>query len=379
MRPTSDPDKQTRAGLRLSALPLLLVLAPALLRAQEPTPLPSAPAATLPTATLPAAPTPAIPSTPSAPSTPVPLTPATLTGTVTDPSGAVIAGASVTLTNSAEHARFTATTDVSGIFTFTAVPPGTLTLTVVAIAFSSPRPRTLVAQPGQAIDLQEIALELAPVNSTVEAASEHEVAEQQMHAEEQQRIFGVVPNFYASYVWNAAPLSPGQKFRLALRASVDPFNFVDAGVAAGVEQAQDNYPQYGQGAPGFAKRYGASYADAFVGTMIGGAILPVVFHQDPRYFYKGTGSATSRALYALSTVFRARGDDGRWEPNYSNLLGDLAAGAVSNLYYPAEDRGVQHTFDNAAIAVAGNAAGALFQEFVLRKLTRHPPPVISAP
>ncbi len=110
--------------------------------------------------------------------------------------------------------------------------------------------------------------------------------------------------------------------------------------------------------------------------MIGGAILPVVFHQDPRYFYKGTGSNTSRALYAISTVFRAKGDDGHWEPNYSNLLGDFAAGAISNLYYPAADRGVQHTLDNAALTVVGNAASALVQEFVLRKLTRHPPPTV---
>jgi Carboxypeptidase regulatory-like domain len=353
------PHKQISAGLRLTAFALLLVLVPALLRAQEPNALPPTPAATLPAA----------PASSS-------QTPATLTGTVTDPSGAVVSGASVILENSAAHARLTATTDANGIFTFTAVPPGTLTLTLVAIDFSSPKPRTLVAQPGQAIDLQAISLQLAPVDSTVDAASEHEIAEQQIHVEEQQRIFGVVPNFYASYVWNAAPLSPGQKFHLALRASVDPFNFVDAGVAASVEQAQDTYPQYGQGAPGFAKRYGANYADTFIGTMIGGAILPVVFHQDPRYFYKGTGSPSSRALYAISTVFRARGDDGHWEPNYSNLLGDIAAGAVSNLYYPADDRGVQHTLDNAAIAVAGNAAGALFQEFVLRKLTRHPPPAV---
>ena len=362
MPPTSDPDKQTRAGLRLSAVALLLLLGPAVLRAQGSNSL-----APTPAATLPAAPT---------PPTPVPQTPATLTGTVTDPSGAVIAGASVALENSAAHARFTVTTDVNGIFTFTAVPPGTLTLNIVAIDFSSPRPRILIAQPGQAIDLQEISLQLAPVDTTVEAASEHEIAAQQIQVEEKQRIFGVVPNFYASYVWNAAPLSPGQKFHLALRASVDPFTFIAAGVAAGIEQAQDTYEEYGQGAPGFAKRYGAAYADGFIGNMIGGAVLPVVFRQDPRYFYKGTGSVSSRALYALSTVFRARGDDGHWEPNYSNLLGDLAAGAISNLYYPADDRGVQHTLDNAAIAVAGNAAGALVQEFILRKLTRHPPPTV---
>jgi hypothetical protein len=362
MPPTSDPDQQIRAGLRLSAVALLLLLVPAVLRAQESNSL-----APTPAATLPAAPSPA---------PPLPQTPATLTGTVTDPSGAVIPGASVTLENTAAHARLTATTDANGIFTFTAVPPGTLTLSIVAIDFSSPRRRTLVAQPGQAIDLQEISLQLAPIDSTVEAASEHEIAEQQMQVEEKQRIFGVVPNFYASYVWNAAPLSPGQKFHLALRASVDPFTFIAAGIAAGTEQAQNTYEQYGQGASGFAKRYGAAYADGFIGNMIGGAILPVVFHQDPRYFYKGTGSPSSRALYALSTVFRARGDDGHWEPNYSNLLGDLAAGAISNLYYPADDRGVQHTLDNAAISVAGNAAGALVQEFLLRKLTRHPPPAV---
>jgi hypothetical protein len=365
MHLVSEPHTQISAGLRLSAVTLVLLLIPAPLCAQDSQDshaLPSTPAATLP-----AAPTPA---------TSVPQTPATLTGTVTDPSGAVVAGASVILENTATHARFTAISDAGGIFTFTAVPPGSLTLNIVAIDFSSPKPRTIVAQPGQAIDLQEIPLGLASVNSSVEAASEHEIAAQQLQVEEKQRILGVVPNFYASYVWNAAPLSPGQKFQLAARASIDPFTFIAAGVTAGIEQAQDTYEEYGQGASGFAKRYGANYADGVIGTMIGGAILPVIFHQDPRYFYKGTGSNTSRALYALSTVFRARGDDGHWEPNYSNLLGDLAAGAISNLYYPADDRGVQHTFDNAALAVVGNAAGALVQEFVLRKLTRHPPPTV---
>jgi hypothetical protein len=357
----SEPHKQTSAGFRLSAVALVLVLVPALLRAQQSNAL-----APTPAATLPAAPTPA---------TSASQTPATLTGTLIDPSGAVVPGASVTLENTAAHVRLTATTDASGDFTFTTVPPGTLTLTIVAIDFSSPAPRTLVAQPGQAIDLQAIPLALSSVNSTVEAASEHEIAAQQLKVEEKQRILGVVPNFYASYVWNAAPLSPGQKFQLALRATVDPFTFIAAGVTASIEQAQGTYAEYGPGASGFAKRYGANYADGAIGTMIGGAILPVVFHQDPRYFYKGTGSVSSRALYAVSTVFRAKGDDGHWEPNYSNILGDLAAGTISNLYYPADDRGVQHTLDNAALALVGNAAGALVQEFLLRKLTRHPPPV----
>lgn len=364
MHATTDPHKRTSAGLRLSAIALVLTIAPALLCAQQPPPLPP-----VPSASIPAAPTSQAADSES---------PATITGTVTDPSGAVIAGASIIVENAAAHAKLTVTSASDGTFTFTAVPPGGLSLTITAIGFASSKPRQVVAQPGQAIDLQEIALEITAVNSTVQAASQEEIAEQQLHVEEQQRIFGVVPNFYVSYVWNAAPLTPRQKFRLALRASVDPFAFVGPAVAAGIEQSQDTYPGYGLGASGYAKRYGAAYADGFIGNMIGGAILPTIFHQDPRYFYKGTGSTTSRALYAVSTVFRARGDDGHWEPNYSNVLGDLAAGAISNAYYPAANRGVQTTFDNAFIALGGNAAGALVQEFLLRKLTRHPPPVIPA-
>jgi Carboxypeptidase regulatory-like domain len=372
MHVTTDPHKRTSAGLRLSAVVLVLAIVPALLRAQQPISLPSVPSASVPAA--PIAPVAATPSAQSAES------PATLAGTVTDPSGAVIAGASITVTveNAAARAKLTVTSASDGTFTFTAIPPGKLSLSITAIGFASSKPRQIVAQPGQAIDLQEIPLEITAVDSTVQAASQEEIAEQQIHVEEQQRIFGVVPNFYVSYVWNAAPLTPGQKFRLALRASVDPFTFVGAGVAAGIEQSQDTYPGYGLGASGYAKRYGAAYADGFIGNMLGDAVFPSLFHQDPRYFYKGTGSTTSRALYALSTAFRARGDDGHWEPNYSNVLGDLAAGAISNAYYPAADRGVQTTFDNAFIALGGSAVGALVQEFVLRKLTRHPPTVPAA-
>ncbi len=126
-------------------------------------------------------------------------------------------------------------------------------------------------------------------------------------------------------------------------------------------------------AEGYAKRFGAAYADGFIGTMIGGAILPSVLHQDPRYFYKGTGSIRSRTLYAISTVVICKGDNGRWEPNYSNVLGNLASGGISNLYYPASNRGVQLTVDNWLIGTASGAIGALFQEFVVKKLSRGVP------
>jgi hypothetical protein len=108
-----------------------------------------------------------------------------------------------------------------------------------------------------------------------------------------------------------------------------------------------------------------------VGNMLGGAILPMVFHQDPRYFYKGTGSVWSRAGYALSTAVIARGDNGRWQPNYSGILGNFGAGAISNLYYPASSRqGASLTIGNGLLGIAADGVSNVLQEFVLRKLTK---------
>ena len=142
------------------------------------------------------------------------------------------------------------------------------------------------------------------------------------------------------------------------------------GGAAGIEQAENEFSGYGQGAQGYAKRFGAGYADTVSGTFIGGAILPSLLKQDPRYFYKGTGSKRARALYAIANAFICKGDNGRWQPNYSNVLGSLAAGGISNLYYPALDRdGAELTFENAALGLGASAVANLLQEFVIRKFT----------
>jgi len=142
------------------------------------------------------------------------------------------------------------------------------------------------------------------------------------------------------------------------------------GVFAGVEQATNSFSGYGQGAQGYAKRYGAGFADSFIGTMIGGAILPAWWKQDPRYFYKATGTTRSRALYAIANAVICKGDNGHWQANYSAIIGGLAAGGISNLYYPASSRdGVQLTFENALIGTGESAVQNLFQEFVVRKLT----------
>ncbi len=205
-------------------------------------------------------------------------------------------------------------------------------------------------------------------------ASQHEVAAAEIAAAEKQRVFGVIPNFYVVYSPHPTPLSAGQKFQLAWRSTIDPISFVGSGLVAGVEQGNDTFPGYGQGAMGYAKRYGASFADGAVSTFVGGAILPTLFHQDPRYYYQGTGSNASRVRHAIASVVVCRGDNGKREFNYSNVLGNFASAGISNLYYPASDRnGAGLTVENVAIGTAFGAFGALMQEFVVPRLTPHLP------
>jgi len=143
---------------------------------------------------------------------------------------------------------------------------------------------------------------------------------------------------------------------------------------AGYEQANNDFPGYGQGTKGYAKRFGANYADNAIATMIGGALLPSLLKQDPRYFYKGTGTVRSRALYAIANAVICRGDNGHWQVNYSSIIGGLAAAGISNIYYPASDRnGASLTFENTLIGTGGTAVGNLFQEFLVKKLTPHLP------
>jgi hypothetical protein len=200
-----------------------------------------------------------------------------------------------------------------------------------------------------------------------------EVAEAEIKVEETQRVFGVIPNFYVSYIPDAAPLNTKQKFELAWRTTIDPVTFALTGAIAGIQQAENAFSGYGQGAQGYGKRYGASYADLAVGTFIGSAIFPSLLKQDPRYFYKGTGSIRARALYAIANALICKGDNKRWQPNYSNVLGSFAAGGISNLYYPAQNRGAALVFENAGIGIGSTAAANVLQEFLIRKLTPNNP------
>lgn len=209
--------------------------------------------------------------------------------------------------------------------------------------------------------------------------SREELAQEEITAEEKQRVLGVFPNFYTSYVWNATPLSTKQKFELAGRSSIDPVNIAIAGITAGAQQSANDLSGYGQGAAGYGRRFGADYGGGVIGAFVGGAALPSLLHQDPRYFYKGTGSGFSRTMYAISRTVVTRGDNGRWQPNYSGILGSLASGGIADLYYPESDRnGAGTIFSNTAIGLASGAGGNLLQEFVIRHFTPHlpkqPPP-----
>jgi hypothetical protein len=158
-----------------------------------------------------------------------------------------------------------------------------------------------------------------------------------------------------------------------LHSIADPVEFAGTGVVAGAEQATGTFSGYGQGAEGYAKRYGAAYADDVLGRLIGSAILPSLLHQDPRYFYNGSGSVRSRVYYSVSRALVTRGDDGRTEPNYSRILGSFAAGGLANLYYPRANRGLGLTLGDGLVSIAGHAADNLIREFFLRRLTPNVP------
>jgi hypothetical protein len=300
---------------------------------------------------------------------PIQALPGSVSGTIFDQSGALVAGARVKLTFENQSRNQEVVSDADGQFTFSSVGPGMFQVTITAAGFAA-QTSSGILQPGQNYIVTKIALAVASNVTDVEVQlTQTEVAQEQIKVEEKQRVLGAIPNFYVTYESNPAPMTARQKFGLAWKTAIDPVSFVLVGAVAGIQQGQDSFDGYGQGAEGYAKRYGASYADFITGTFIGAAILPAVLKQDPRYFYKGTGSKRSRILYALSSAVVCKGDNGQWQANYSNILGSFAAGGISNLYYPSEDRGATLTMENSLLGIGATAAANVFQEFVIRKLT----------
>ena len=304
-----------------------------------------------------------------------------ITGTVVDNDGAFVVGASITLSREDPASPDQHPTDQlaisgsDGSFSFPNLPPGPFKLTIVATGFATQQ-ISAILHAGESYEAPTISLSSAVSIGVQVTATQEEVAQAQIEDEEKQRVLGIIPNFFVTYEPNPAPLTAKQKFELSWKTSIDPVTFATAGLIAGIQQANNTFPGYGQGAEGYGKRFGASYGNIFIGTMIGDAFLPSVFKQDPRYFYKGTGTIRSRTLYALANAVICKGDNGNWQFNYSAMLGTLAASGISNLYYPAADRdGAALTFENLGFSIAGSAISNLFQEFLIPKLTPHKPPL----
>lgn len=296
-----------------------------------------------------------------------------VSGRIVDPTGVAISGASVTLVEDGSSPQKKLTSE-TGQFEFMDVPAGGFQLTIISGGFQTAQ-YSGVVHGGQSLVVPDVRLTISELVTEVHVTPINvEVAQQQIKAQEQQRALGFVPNFFVSYVPNAEPLSPKQKFELAWKSTIDPVNFILTGAIAGVEQSQNDFSGYGQGTEGYAKRYGATFANGAINTFLGSAVFPSILKQDPRYFYKGTGSKRSRILYAMVNAVICKGDNGHWQPNYSGVMGGLAAGGISNTFYPAKDRnGLGLTLENTLIGIGTTAATNILQEFLIKRLTPSAP------
>lgn len=207
---------------------------------------------------------------------------------------------------------------------------------------------------------------MAQTSSANSAAPDNPTPKQQNDSQknDSQRVFGVVPQFFVTSQDNAAPLTSGQKFKLFERSSFDPFVFAASGLQAGLSQATDEFPQYGQGAEGYAKRYGATFADQISSNFFANFFYPVLLKEDPRYFRLGQGTAKRRIVYSLEQEFVAHKDSGGKTFAFENVLGAFTSGTLSNAYYPSNDRGVGLTVSRSVIAILYGSAGGLFSEFL---------------
>jgi hypothetical protein len=295
-----------------------------------------------------------------------------VSGTVLDTNGDVIQGARVVLTDQNGNKKTEVQSGSNGEFAFSSLVPGSYKVTATGSGMGTWVSPSFEMHAGESRIVSKIVLPIAAASTSVTVTADKEaLAEQQVQIAIDQRVWKVFPNFYSSYDWNAPPMGPKQKFKLAFRSLIDPMTFASVAGIAGAQQIYNVFPEYGGGISGYAKRYGAAYADDFSARMLTSALYASMFRQDPRYFYKGTGSIQSRTMYAISRVVITRDDSGRQSPNYSRLMGVFTASALSNLYYPSDKRGLSLTLTNGAIELAGHAGTNVVREFVLKGITSH--------
>jgi hypothetical protein len=301
--------------------------------------------------------------------------PATISGVVSDILGGLVPGAEIKLTEKGHPGERQIVSDSEGNFTFADLQPGVYTVLIASPGLETFQSPVIVLRAGEKFELPDIALPIASSTTTVDVVmTQSEVADEELKLETSQRVFAVFPNFYTSFLWNAAPLNTRQKFKLSFRATTDPVAFITAGIVAGIEQANNTFPGYGDDAASYGKRYAAAYGDALLGRTLGSAIFPTIFRQDPRYFYMGPASPTrARLKHALLAGLVARGDNGRWQPNYSHIAGNASAGALSSVYHPASNSAGSLALDNALIGIGGGAVQGLIREFLWSHFTSKVP------
>ncbi len=207
------------------------------------------------------------------------------------------------------------------------------------------------------------ALSAGDSSSKAAQDADYKKAEEQLKQQEHQRVMGVMAAFNTTINRDALPLSPGQKFQLFFKSQTDPWPFALTAVVAGIGQAENDHKEYGQGFQGYAKRYGADYTDAFIGNFFGNAVLTTLWHEDPRYFQKGTGSIGSRALWAATATVWCKRDNGSWGPNYANVIGNLIGAAIANVYYPVSERTATDTITRGLTVSAEGIVGSELIEF----------------
>jgi hypothetical protein len=293
-----------------------------------------------------------------------------ISGTVLDTNGNVIEGANVQLSRTGSSGILhQMQSGAMGQFEFAALEPGTYVVTVSRDGMATFVSKPIALRSEALVTVPKVVMSVAAATTTVTVMDGKAASIEQVEIAEQQRVLKVFPNFYSSFDWNAPPMLPKQKYRLAARTLIDPVTFLTTAAIAGAEQYQNVFPSFGGGIEGYGKRYGAAYASHASGELLTRAIFPSIFHTDPRYFIMDRGSKRARALHAISSTFATRGDNGTRKVNFPEILGGFSAAALSNAYFPAKERGVNLVLINGFGDLGGDMLDNLIREFVLNHLT----------
>jgi hypothetical protein len=177
-------------------------------------------------------------------------------------------------------------------------------------------------------------------------------------------MFYVMPNYLTVDTQSQVkPISWKEKFAISAKGSFDPYEFTIVGIVAGIRQEENSSPAFGQGVEGYAKRYGAAFADQVDGNIMVGGVFPTILKVDPRYFQRGRGSFLHRFGYAFDRIFIARTDSGGRMFNVPEFAGNATAIAISNVYYPASDRSFSSSLSDWGTQMGLDAFGNELKEF----------------